>query len=34
MTDVNKEDYLKPILIEDLGMMFHTKDSKRNERNI
>ena len=32
MTDVNKEDYLKPILIEDLGMMFHTKDSKRKYR--
>ena len=31
MTD---EDLPKPLLIEDLGMMFHTESSKRNERNI
>lgn len=32
MTDENKEDYPKLILIEDLGMMFHTENSKTKVR--
>ena len=32
MTDVNKENYLKPILIEDLGMMYPTESSKQKRR--
>ena len=32
MTNENKEDYPKPILIEDLGMMFHTESSKTKVR--
>ena len=32
MTDENKEQLPKPILIEDLGMMFPTKNSKQKTR--
>ena len=32
MTDVNKEDYPKPILIEDLGMILATEGSKQKRR--
>ena len=32
MTDENKEYYLKPILIEDLGRIFATESSKRKAR--
>ena len=32
MTDVNKENYPQPILIEDLGMVFATEKSKRKAR--
>ena len=32
MTDENKEDLPKPILIEDLGMIFATEDSKQKRR--
>ena len=32
MTDENKEDYPKPILIEDLGTMFATESSKKKVR--
>ena len=32
MTDVNKENYPQPILVEDLGMMLHTESSKTKFR--
>ena len=32
MTNENKEDYPKPILIEDLGMMFHTENDRQKRR--
>ena len=32
MTDVNKEDYPQPILIEDLGRIFATENSKQKRR--
>ena len=32
MTDENKEYYLKPILIEDLGMMYPNENSKQKTR--
>lgn len=32
MTDVNKENYPQPILVEDLGMMLHTESSKGKTR--
>ena len=32
MTNENNKDLPKPILIEDLGMMFHTENSKRKAR--
>jgi hypothetical protein len=32
MTDVNKENYPKPILIKDLDMMFATENSKQKRR--
>ena len=32
MTEENKEEIPKPILIEDLGMMFATEESKRKRR--
>ena len=32
MIDENKEDYPKPILVEDLGRMFATENSKRKYR--
>ena len=32
MTDENTGDLPKPILIEDLGMMFHTESSKQKKR--
>ena len=32
MTDVNKENYPQPILVENLGMMFPTESSKERRR--
>ena len=32
MTDVNNEELSKPILIEDLGMMFPNENSKKKVR--
>ena len=32
MTDENKEDYPKPVLVEDLGMLFPKENSKRKTR--
>ena len=32
MTDVNKENYPQPILVEDLGMIFSTESSKQKSR--
>ena len=34
MTDENKEDLPKPILIEDLGMMFHTEGGVNKRKGL